>query len=201
MLQTPIPTIQERFLSGFTWWDYVAHMKVNRKRVSQLFEEITLSPDDRQDFAAIVAKHGGQLYITALTEDWCGDAAVNLPLIARLAAEVPGVDLRLFRPSDNPHLANVYAQDGITSIPVISFFNSAWYQVGQWVERPAAAQRRIEAWNAEHPQVETLQRSNQPHDRRTYRALLKERLIEMMDWYREGLWQATLTELLSLLRA
>jgi hypothetical protein len=201
MLQTSIPVIEERFLSGFTWWDYVAHMKVNRKRVSQLFEEITLSPDDRQDFAAIVAKHGGQLYVTALTEDWCGDATVNLPLIARLAVEVPGVDLRLFIRSDNPELARAYAQVGITRIPVISFFNSAWYQVGQWVERPAAAQQRVEAWNAIHPQMETLRQSNQPQDRRVYRALLKERLIEMMDWYREDLWEATLKELKSLLCA
>lgn len=199
MLQTPISMTPECFLSGFTWWDYVAHMKTNRERVSQLFKEITLSPGDRQDFATIVANHGGQLYITALTEDWCGDAAVNLPLIARLAVEVPGVDLCLFIRSNNPYLEQAYAQDGITNIPVISFFNSEWYEVGRWVERSSAAHRRVEAWNAVHPQLETLRHSNQTQDRRAYRALLKERLIEMMDWYQEGLWEATLTELKLLL--
>lgn len=199
MFQTPILMTGERFLSGLTWTDYVAQMQVNRERVTQLFGETSLSPDDQRDFAQTVASYGGQLHITALAEDWCGDAVVNLPLVARLAAEVPGIDLRLFVRSDNPDLEGAYAADDIVSIPVLSFFNAGWCEVGRWVERPTAAHRRIEDWKATHPGAETLRQSSRPEDRRAYKALLKERLIEMMDWYREGLWEATLEELKSLL--
>lgn len=200
MPHTRIAMTEDRFLSGFIWPDYVAQMRVNRERTSRLFEEITLSPDDRRAFAQAVAKHGGQLRVVALAEDWCGDAVVNLPLIARLAAEVTDMDLRLFVPSAEPALAQAYADGGITSIPVLSFFDADWSEVCRWVERSAAAHRKVEAWMAARPEALALRQSSHPKDQRAYRALMKERLVEMMDWYREGLWEATLREIESLLR-
>ncbi len=199
MSQTPMPMTEERFLSGLTWPDYVAQMRLNRERVIQLFEEIRLSPDNRHDFTQAVTSHGGQLRIVALTEDWCGDGVVILPLITHLAAEVPGMDLRLFVRSANPGLAQAYANDGVTNIPVLSFFDADWNEVGRWVERSAAAHDRVERWMTKYPQAQALRQSDDPKDRRAYRALMKERLIEMMDWYREGLWAATLEELTALL--
>ncbi len=199
MSQTPIAMTEDRFLSGFTWPDYVAQMRVNRERTSQLFEEITLSPDDRRAFTQAVAKHGGQLRVVALAEDWCGDAVVNLPLIARLEAELTDMDLRLFVRSADPDLAQAYADGGITSIPVLSFFDANWNEVCRWVERSAAAHRQVEAWMAARPEALALRQSNRPKDQRAYRALMNERLVEMMDWYRDGLWAATLKEIEALL--
>jgi hypothetical protein len=191
--------IRDRYLKGLTWPDYVAQMKVNRERITELFEEIRLAPDDRQVFAQAVADYGGQLYISAMGEDWCGDAVVVLSLIARLAAEVPGVHLRIFVRSVNPDLEDAYAEDGITSIPVLSFFDADWGEVGRWVERSAAAHRRVDTWMAARPAAQALQQSSDPKDRRAYRALMKERLPEMIEWYRGGLWEATLEEWKSLL--
>ncbi len=199
MFKTPIPITKDRFLNGMPWPDYVAQMKVNRERATELFEAITLAPDDRQAFAQAVAGYGGQLNITAMGEDWCGDAVVILPLIARLAAEVPGMDLRIFARSATPDLEDAYAEDGITSIPILSFFDADWREVRRWVERSAAAQRRVDAWMAVHPGVEALRHSSDPQDRRAYRALMKERLVDMIEWYRGGLWEATLEEWKSLL--
>jgi hypothetical protein len=175
--------IRDRYLKGLTWPDYVAQMKVNRERITELFEEIRLAPDDRQVFAQAVADYGGQLYISAMGEDWCGDAVVVLSLIARLAAEVPGVHLRIFVRSVNPDLEDAYAEDGITSIPVLSFFDADWGEVGRWVERSAAAHRRVDTWMAARPAAQALQQSSDPKDRRAYRALMKERLPEMIEWY------------------
>ena len=200
MPKTPVAMTEDRFLSGFTWPDYVAQMRVNRERTSQLYEEITLSPHDRRAFARSVAQHGGHLHIVALAEDWCGDAVVNLPLVARLTSDVDGMDLRLFVRSANPDLAQTYADRGITSIPVLSFFDVNWSEMCRWVERSAAAHRQVEAWLATHPEALALRQSSDPKDQRAYRALMKERLVEMVDWYRDGLWAATLKEIESLLR-
>jgi hypothetical protein len=194
MYQTPIPITKNDFWNGLTWPDYVAQMKVNRERITELFDEITLTPNDRRTFAQAVASYGGQLYITAVGEDWCGDAVVVLPLAAGLAAEVPGMELRLFVRSANPDLEVAYADDGITSIPILSFFNADWREVGRWVERSAAAQRLVDVWMAPHPGAPALRQSSDPKDRRAYRALMKERLIDMIEWYRESLWEATLDE-------
>jgi hypothetical protein len=199
MIQTPISMTEARFLSGLTWPDYVVQMSVNRERITGLFEEITLAPHDRGDFAQAIARHGGQLHITAVAEDWCGDATLVLPLIARLEAEIPGLNLRLFVRSDNPDLEEAYAAFGVTRIPVISFFDADWQEVARWVERSAAAQQRVDVWMAARPGAQALQRSDDPRDRKAYRALMKERLVDMMEWYRAGLWGATLEEWKSLL--
>jgi hypothetical protein len=198
MYQPLISITKDGFLNGLTWTDYVAQMRVNRERIAELFEEIGIASDVRQVFAQAVADRGGQLYIAGLGEDWCGDAVVVLPLVARLAAEVPGIDLRLFVRSANPDLEDAYAEYGITSIPILSFFDADWREVGRWVERSAAAQRRVDAWMAARPEAQALQQSRDPKDRRAYRALMKERLPEMIEWYRAGLWEATLAEWRSL---
>jgi hypothetical protein len=199
MIQSSLSITGTRYLSGFTWPDYLAHMRVNRERTEQLFGEIILSSDDRLAFAKTVANHGGRLQVLAMAEDWCGDTVVNLPLIARLAAEVPGIDLRLFIRSASPDLKEAYAADGVTRIPVISFFDADWQEVARWVERSAAAQQRVDVWMAARPGAQALQRSDDPRDRKAYRALMKERLVDMMEWYRAGLWRATLEEWKSLL--
>jgi hypothetical protein len=199
MYLTSVPITKDGFLEGLAWRDYVSHMKVNRERTTELFDEIDLSPDDREVLARAVADNGRQLSIAAMGEDWCGDAVVVLPLAARLADEVPGIDLRLFVRSANPDLERAYAEHGITSIPALSFFDADWREVGRWVERSAAAQRRVDAWMAARPGAQALQRSSDPKDRRAYRSLMKERLPEMIEWYRAGLWKATLAEWKSLL--
>lgn len=190
----PIPMDEHRFRSGSTWSEYVAQMSVNRRRVTRLYGEITIAPEDRRAFRDAVARHGGRLYVTAMTEDWCGDAVVNLPLMARLAAEVPGMELRLFRRSENPDLEQRYAANGIFSIPALSFFDAKWREVARWVERPAAARERIEAWWAARPEAAALRHSKRPEDQEARRVVLRELLGEMMRWYRDGLWQATLEE-------
>lgn len=190
-----LPMNNDRFSSGFSWPGYVAQMNVNRELTRQLFDEITLDTGDREVFTEAVAHHGGQIYVTAMTEDWCGDAVANLPVIARLAAEVRNLELRLFLRSINPDLQSAYAADGIEHIPVVSFFDANWREIGRWVERPAAAQDRINAWMVAHPEVEALRQSNRPEDRERLKRVFESLLEEMLDWYREGLWQATLDEL------
>jgi hypothetical protein len=101
--------------------------------------------------------------------------------------------------STNPDLEGAYADDGITSIPVLSFIDADWREVGRWAERSAAAQRRVDAWMAARPGAQALQQSSDPKDRRAYRALMKKRLPEMIEWYRSGLWGATLEEWKTLL--
>lgn len=193
-MDTSVSMNETRFRSGLTWSEYVAQMTANRRRVARLFEEIVLTPEDRRAFSAAVARHGGRLYVTALTEDWCGDAMVNLPLAARLAEEVPGMALRVFRRSEHPDLRQAYAIDGVHNIPVLSFFNAAWREVARWVERPMAAHERIEAWWAARPEAAALRRSKRPEDQEARQAVVRELLREMVQWYRDGLWRATLDE-------
>ncbi len=199
MVQTGVPLTEARYQAGLTWPAYLAQMNTNRARMTQLVHEVDIPPRDLHLFKRLVGQRGGKVRIAVLTEDWCGDSLLNLPVIVQLAAEVPGMDLRIFIRSANPDLARAYAAVGITNIPVVSFYDARWQEIGHWVERPAEAHRRVTAWREAHPEMEALRRSQAPEDRARLQALRDELRAEMERWYRGGLWQATLDELKALL--
>jgi hypothetical protein len=102
-----------------------------------------------------------RLRLLVLTEDWCGDSATTLPYIARLA-EALDLPIRVFRQSANPAIKAWYVERGTEHIPVVSLLRRSsadgdasapgaaggWQEVMRWVERPAAAHIRVEAWLA-----------------------------------------------------
>ena len=199
MMQTSIPITEALFAAGFEWQDYVAQMTVNREQIEGHFAELSISGDDKQELSKAVARYGGEICVTAMTEDWCGDSLFNLPLIARMASEVPGMKLRVFVRSTNPDLEQAYAAAGTTNIPTVSFFDSEWREIGRWVERSALAHQRIRAWNEAHPEMATLRQSDRPEDQEALAALRDAMRAAMRGWYRDGLWQATMAEIKSIL--
>ncbi len=192
---------EARYQAGLTWPAYLAQMSTNRARMTQLVHEMDIPPRDLHLFKRLVGQHGGKVHIAVMTEDWCGDSLMNLPVIVQLAAEVPGMDLRIFIRSASPDLARAWASAGITRIPVVSLYDARWQEIGHWVERPAQAHERIKAWREAHPEMETLLRSQAPEDRARLQALRDKLRAETERWYRAGLWQATLDELKALLLA
>ena len=199
MAQASIPINETLFATGFEWQDYVAQMTVNRQQIEAHFAELALSIDDKHDLREAVSRYGGEICVVAMTEDWCGDSLFNLPLIARIASEVPGMKLRVFVRSTNPDLEQAYAADGTTNIPAVSFFDSEWREIGRWVERPALAHQQIRAWNEAHPEMATLRQSDLPQEKEALAILRDAMRAEMSEWYRDGLWQATMSEIKNIL--
>ncbi|MCH8110169.1 MAG: thioredoxin family protein [Chloroflexi bacterium] len=74
MVQASIPITETLFATGFEWQDYVAQMTVNRQQIEAHFAELALSIDDEQDLREAVSRYGGEIFVAAMTEDWCGDS-------------------------------------------------------------------------------------------------------------------------------
>lgn len=195
-IQTSVTMSQELFDEGYTWSDYVAQMDTNRQRVEKLMEQTDVSDTHRCAFADAVEQHGGRLALTVLTEDWCGDAVVVLPGVAKLVQSVPGLEMRLFIRSERPDLTETYAEDDIQAIPVLSFFDGEWDEIGRWVQRPARAHDLRAEWFSEHyPNFEQIKETA---SRERVVAIFDELIEEMMDWYPDsgyGLWDDVLAEL------
>ncbi len=124
----------ERFAQGMTWSEYKAQMTRNLDRAEENERSVTLSDDDVAFFAALPAP----IHALVITEDWCGDAIANVPVLARLAEESGKLDMRLFLRDQNLDLIDQYLKEGkYRSIPVFVFFDGEFNELGHFIERPA----------------------------------------------------------------
>jgi hypothetical protein len=124
---------RERFAQGMTFQQYLDQMTTNQDKFREALESVRLTPRDRAAFA----ERPGKLNVLVLTEDWCGDALTNFPVLARMVEGLPNVEMRVFLRDQNPDLMDQYLNRGIyRSIPVFVFFDEQMREVGRFVERP-----------------------------------------------------------------
>lgn len=137
---------------------------------------------------------------TIMTEDWCGDSALNLPVLANLFSRA-GIEFRVFRGSEHEQLKTRYEADGTDHIPVVSLWDGNGEEIGRWVEAPAAMEQKKEAWKAERPRfMELYAKQGEDKDAaKEFAALYREFMEQMAEWYRDGMWRETTREVAELL--
>ena len=155
---------QERFAQGLTLDAYVAQMTQNRER----FEENQRAAQVRPEDVAFFERLPEPLNVLVITEDWCGDALANVPVLAKLAQETGKLTLRLFLRDQNLDLADQYLKEGkYRSVPVFVFFDGQMHEFGHFIERPERASAEMAAATvqlvADHPEEPDLQK---PFDER-----------------------------------
>jgi hypothetical protein len=74
--------------------------------------------------------------------DWCIDAASTVPVFARLADLVKGIELRLLDRDSFPEAMDAYRTNGTRSIPIVIALNDGFEELGHWGPRPAV----LQAW-------------------------------------------------------
>ena len=99
----------------------------------------TRVPDE---FLRRVAELEGTWHLLALSEDWCGDAVNTLPVIAKLAALSPNLDLRVLARDRNLDLMDAHLTGTSRSIPVVMVLDESYRERAWWGSRPA----ELQAW-------------------------------------------------------
>ncbi len=128
-----MPISKEQFQSGLTMQEFIDRMEVNKEKFVENMEAFTLSFDDRQFFNA------NPISIAAFGEDWCTDVIQFLPVVAKIAEEVPSVTLRVYERDENLELMQPYLKEGkYQSIPVFVVYDAEWNELGHFIERPDA---------------------------------------------------------------
>lgn len=94
-----------------------------------------------------------------LTEAWCGDAAQNLPVIAKVAQLNPHITLTLLLRDEHPEIMDVYLTHGGKSIPKLIAVAENGTELFTWGPRPEALQELVEAYkaNPDRPYAEFLE--------------------------------------------
>ena len=104
-----------------------------------------------------------KLILLILTEGWCGDAAQNVPVIEKIAAESVNIETRYLLREENPELMDRFLTGGARSIPKLIAIDAKTFDVlGNWGARPKAAQElfvEMKARGLEKPLIlENMQR-------------------------------------------
>jgi thioredoxin family protein len=145
---------RERFEQGMTIQQYQAQMTQNQEPFTANIAKTAPRPEDLAFFQALPAS----INTLVITEDWCGDALANVPVLAKLAAETGKLNLRVFLRDQNLDLADQYLKEGkYRSVPVFVFFDQEMRELGHFIERPARVTAEMAATTArlaaEHPEL------------------------------------------------
>ena len=95
-----------------------------------------------QDLADRASAAVGSWRLLVLSEDWCGDAANTIPVLAAFAEAVPNLDLRLLARDENLDLMDEHLTGTSRSIPVVMLLDGDGVERSWWGPRPAD----LQAW-------------------------------------------------------
>ncbi|HAI20577.1 MAG TPA: hypothetical protein DCM14_01535 [Clostridiales bacterium UBA8153] len=122
------------------------------------------------------------LHVAVFSESWCGDCVENVPVLGRLAREMPLWEVRVF--SRESELMQRYLTGGRAVIPTMVFLTPEGRELYRFIERPAAAHAFLKA--SAPPDGDELRRQER----------LKEARRKLRELYRAGLRAETVREIL-----
>jgi hypothetical protein len=116
-------------------------MGTNKEKFVELLNTIKIDPADK----GALDKYGKKLNVLVITEDWCGDALYNVPVLAKMVEGNPNIEMRIFLRDKNKELMDQYLNQGMfRSIPVFAFFDDTMTEVARFLERPPVQTEEIE---------------------------------------------------------
>ena len=111
---------------------------MNDRRMDRWDKKITLDPELVNDIKGMP-----KMKWLVITEAWCGDAAQNIPFVAKLAHENPNIDLRFIMRDENLEIMDQYLTNGAKSIPVVILLDEDFNDLAKWGPRPAPVQKMV----------------------------------------------------------
>ncbi|MFD2628971.1 thioredoxin family protein [Oceanobacillus kapialis] len=138
-----------------TWFEkgmspdvYIESMEKHKENLLYIYDTFSLPNDtafftdlQKQDLRAIV-----------LTEDWCGDAMLNIPILLHVA-EATNMDVRMLLRDQNLELMDNYLTNGTArSIPIIIFLDQDGNEVAKWGPRAEKIQEFVTASREKLPE-------------------------------------------------
>ena len=187
----PVSDIADRFANGSTFPQYLAHMHKNRELMAAITQEIHLSAADAKFFGAL----SDPIQALVISEDWCPDCALNVPVLMQISSAAPRLEVRFAARDDNLDVLEYVKKGDRKAIPTFLFFDAGWDLIGHWIERPLSVDARLAEWDASHPAPSEPDCTHA--DRRRYRQ--DRSAFRDEQFFKHGAWRDTVAELRSIL--
>ncbi|WP_231597426.1 thioredoxin family protein [Bacillus sp. SA1-12] len=138
----------EWFKKGFTFEKYTNQMTINKEEMLSIYDRYTLNEDD---VAFLEKLQDKQLKVIALTEDWCGDALVNNPILMKIT-EASNMEVRFLLRDQNLELMDQYLTNGTSrAIPIYIFIDQKGEEKAVWGPRAQKIQKIVDQERAALP--------------------------------------------------
>ena len=160
--------------------ELIAHTKLNFSRMKRILKTTPIS----EHVSSTVACLNEKLTWVVLAESWCGDAAQNLPVFAKIAEANPNINLRILLRDDNPEVMDQYLTNGGKSIPKLICLDEELNELGTWGPRP----KFLQDWlykNKANPTMEMSELKEQFqiwYTKDKGQTLQKEMVLSMKEW-------------------
>ena len=115
----------------------VKYTELNRQRMRKWDKIAVLDEGLRRKLGQVTKP----MVWLVLTEAWCGDAAQNIPVIAKMAEANPAISLRFLLRDEHLDIMDNYLTGGSRAIPkLIALDAGTLEELGTWGPRPAVVQ-------------------------------------------------------------
>ena len=137
----------------------IDYTKMNVQRMNRLDKRANLSDSLKEKLENMDRK----LIWVVLTEAWCGDAAQNVPVIAKMAEQSENIELKLILRDENLDIMDEYLTSGGRSIPkLVCLEADSLEEIGAWGPRPELAQKKAMEWK-DNPDISKEQWAKKLH--------------------------------------
>ncbi|WP_100330213.1 thioredoxin family protein [Bacillus xiapuensis] len=170
--------LMEWFEKGVSPDDYIEQMKTNQENVKYIQSSFHIQKEEASFLARLKEEN---LKAIVLTEDWCGDAMMNIPIFLEVAKHA-GIEVRFLYRDENLELMDQYLTNGTSrAIPIMIFMNEQGEEQAIWGPRAAAVQELVNSKRSSLP----------PLDHEDFEARQTEMFRELTDAFlhEKGLWQ------------
>ena len=157
----------------------INYTKLNFSRMKRIYKTTLPSKDVMNTVDCL----NEPLTWLVIAESWCGDAAQNIPVMAKIADTNPNITLRIILRDENPELMNQYLTNGGKSIPKLICLDEHLNELGTWGPRP----KYLQDWLYQ-------EKANPTMDMSTLKELFQK-------WYLTDKGQTLQTEMILLLKS
>ena len=144
-------TEQQYFQESKSMAQYMNDMTQLKEQSFAIYNGFEVPANDEFINQLEVAK----LHILAITEDWCGDAMLNNPIIRKIA-EAANTEIRTVLRDADTDLIDRYLTNGGRAIPIYLLLNEAGEVIGTWGPRAPKLQEFVMNMRAELPAKEDV---------------------------------------------
>lgn len=165
------------FEKGMTPEQYINGMTKNKKEMLSIYEKFSLTVEDLKKADSLKGKI---LRVIALSEDWCGDALLNNPILLRIA-EAAGMEVRFLLRDQNLELMDQYLTNGTSrAIPIYLFINQDGSEYAVWGPRAPKLQELVNQERSQLPEKESA--DFQEKQMAMYKRLMDSYQVENSKW-------------------
>lgn len=125
------------------------YTNLNWSRMQRIDKTVKILPEILEKLTSLEHNY----ILLAISEAWCGDAAQNLPAIAKMVEKSDKLEMKVILRDENLDVMNNYLTNGSQSIPIVIVLRKdTLEEVAVWGPRPKATMQILADYKA-NPEI------------------------------------------------